>query len=88
MLKPSHNSTFTTLSLFTLASILLLVLASIGLKENGLAIDWEVVLFELDQYGCIHSPDNLGCELNRPIDEERRSAGDFSDDKKATNTRK
>lgn len=72
MLKPSHNSTFVTLSLFTVASILFLVLAGMGLQANSLGIDWGIVFFELDQYGCSHSPDNLGCELNRPIDEERR----------------
>lgn len=48
MLKPSHNSTFVTLSLFTVASILFLVLAGMGLQATNLGIDWGVVFFELD----------------------------------------
>ncbi|NET04850.1 MAG: hypothetical protein F6K16_08930 [Symploca sp. SIO2B6] len=72
MLKPSPNYAFKILSFLTLVSLLFLVLVGVGLQANSLVIDWAVVLFELDQYGCSQSPDNLGCELNRPIDEERR----------------
>ncbi|NEO33425.1 MAG: hypothetical protein F6K36_23965 [Symploca sp. SIO3C6] len=42
-------------------------------KSNlSLGIDLGAFFSELDPYGCVNSPDNLGCKLNRPIDEKRR----------------
>lgn len=56
------------LSIFTPALyFVLLNLESSGYSSN---INLSKVFVELDPHGCLNSPDNLGCQLNRPIDEK------------------
>lgn len=53
------------------ATILTCLMIGGGLNSMHF-FDLRQFLQELDPHDCRLSPDNLGCELNRPVDQQRR----------------
>lgn len=71
--------TTTLLQKLLIVNIVVILIAWAGditLRNSQLGFSLQETLS--DPYGCSFSPDNFGCELNRPFDKERKEQPEAS----------